>query len=299
MKRITPARLLTTGLLAVAALGLTACGTESPEPASGDATAPFFDLLPEDVQSDGKILVATNATYPPIEYYDTDNETIIGLDPDLGAALGEQLGIEFEFVNVTEFDQILPGLAAGRYDIGMAFFSDLKDRYDKTHFVDYFQDAAVAVVAAGNPEGVGGLDDLCGHTVVVQQGSFAEVNTADDAQAACAAAGEDAVDIVELPAATDKQTQLLSGRADVAITSVTNASFLIAEAPDDFEIAGDPVSVPGSLVGVAVPAEDTVLRDAIQAAMQALIDSGEYLDILTKYDLQNGAVDEAVVNGDE
>ncbi|MGL4174928.1 MAG: ABC transporter substrate-binding protein, partial [Dermatophilaceae bacterium] len=296
----SPKRLVLVG--AVLGLGLTAgCVTSSSSPGASappSSSASATIALPADIVSAGKLVVATNATYPPIEYFDTDNKTIIGFDPDLGAALGRQLGIEVEFVNVTEFDAIIPGLGSGRYDIAMAFLSDLEERRDKVTFVDYFVDGATLVVKAGNPAGVRSFDDLCGRTVVVQKGSFGEVNTAEEANRKCAAAGGDPVEIVQLPAATDKQTQVRSGRADVAITNVSNASFLVKEAPDQFEIVGEPIQPEGSLIGIAVPASERQLAEALRAALQAVIDSGEYEQLLERYGLTRGAVEKAQINGE-
>ncbi|GII92942.1 ABC transporter substrate-binding protein [Sinosporangium siamense] len=281
------------------ALAIAGCGTQDQaKPAKADAKAPYFHLLPEKIAKAGSVVVATNATYPPIEYMSEDNKTIIGFDPDLGAALGKQLGVEMKFVNVTEFDAIIPGLVAGRYDIAMAFISDLKERYDKVHFIDYFEDRAVLMVSAKNPAGIASFSDLCGRTVVVQKGAVTESRTAEAPNAECAAAGKAPVNIVQLPAATDKQTQLKSGRADAAITNVPNASYLVKNAPADFKIVGEPIEAPGSHIGIAVPAQDTKLRDAIKAALQSLIDSGEYKTLLERYDLEDGAVPAAVINGD-
>ncbi|MEL5953569.1 ABC transporter substrate-binding protein [Streptomyces sp. CLV115] len=293
-------RRLGAAALAVSATGaLVGCGTAAgPSKAAGDASAPLHHLLPGSVARAGRLVVATNATYPPIEYFAKDNRTIIGFDPDLGAALGRKLGIEFKFVNVTKFDAVIPGLVADRYDIAMTYMSDFKDRYDKVHFVNYYEDKTVLVTTAANPAGVDSFDDLCGRTVAVQTGSFAEINTAEAQSKACVARGDAVVGIVQLPAATDKQTQLQSGRADAAITALPNASHLVAQNPDKFTIVGKPITAEGAYVGIAVPAAEVQLRDALQAAMQALLDSGEYRKLVERYGLEAGAVKKALINRD-
>lgn len=282
------------------AIALTGCSSSprTEQKAGSNPSAPYYSMLPERVQQAGKLVVATNATFPPIEYFADDNETIIGLDPDLGAALAQQLGVQFDFVNVTKFDAIIPGLVAHRYDIAMTYMSDLKDRYDRVHFVDYFEDQTVLVAKAGNPAGVNTLADLCGKSVVVQKGSFNEINTAEKPSRECVSRGEEPINIVQLPSASDKQTQLESGRADVAITGLPNASFLIMNQPGKFEIVSEPITTDGSHIGVTLPAGETKLRDAIQAAFQAIMDNGEYAKIVAKYGLEAGMVDRAVVNRD-
>ena len=69
-------------------------------------------MLPADIKESGTVRVASGVSFPPMEYFDTDNKTVLGFDADLGKALGEVLGVEFEFQN-TNFDGIIGGLAAG------------------------------------------------------------------------------------------------------------------------------------------------------------------------------------------
>ncbi len=280
----------------MAGLVLTACAVaKTPEP---QAENPADGTLPERIVDAGEIVAATNATYPPIEYFDTDNKTIIGFDPDLGAAIGKELGVPVRFINVTDLESIIPGLASGRYDIAMSFNSDIKERYNQVNFVDYFSDGALLVVKKGNPEGIKSFADLCGKTVVVQKGSLSEVTPAEMQDAECKKASKPGLDIVQLPQATDKQLQVQSGRAAAAITNVSNATFQVAAAPDRFEIVGEPVTPPGSLIGIGIPARETQLRDAIQAALKKVIASGEYDRLIEKYGLQSGALKTAQINGD-
>ena len=84
-------------------------------------------LVPSDVASDGKIVVGSDASYAPNEFVDTDGTTIIGMDVDLGKAIGQKLGLEVEFQN-SAFDGILPGIAAKKYELGMSSFTDNAER---------------------------------------------------------------------------------------------------------------------------------------------------------------------------
>lgn len=114
-------------LAAIAAVALVAagCGSSSDDTKTTSGSAPatgggkLSNLVPESVKKEGKIVVATDASYPPFELYGPDNKTIVGLDPDLGKELGKVLGVEFEF-KATGFDSIIPGLAAGRFGLGMS-----------------------------------------------------------------------------------------------------------------------------------------------------------------------------------
>ena len=63
------------------------------------------------------LVMATNATFPPYEYVEGDE--IVGIDPEIAAAIADELGMELQIEDV-EFDSIVAGVASGKYDMGMA-----------------------------------------------------------------------------------------------------------------------------------------------------------------------------------
>ena len=110
-------------------------------------------MLPADIQEAGVVRVASGVSFPPMEFFDTDNETVLGFDADLGKALGEVLGVEFEFQN-TNFDGIIGGLEAGRYDLALTSMIDKKERQASVDFVDYLNSGLAFMTLKGNPEGL-------------------------------------------------------------------------------------------------------------------------------------------------
>ena len=91
-------------------------------------------------------------SYAPVEYIDA-NGKIIGIDPDLGTALGQKLGMKFIFHNAT-FDGLIPAVKSKRYDIVMSAMSDTKERQASLDFVDYFNAGTSILVQKGNPDGI-------------------------------------------------------------------------------------------------------------------------------------------------
>ena len=171
---------LAVAALATAALAAAGCGgdgDDAPDSATPAASAGAIAAeLPEDIKSKGTLTVAADATYPPNEFLAEDGKTIVGVSPDLGDALAKVLGVEVEWVNAP-FDGILPGLAAGKYDIGFSSFTDTKEREQTVDFVTYYSaGTSFFVLADGGPQ-INGLKDLCGHTIAVQKGTV----QADDA----------------------------------------------------------------------------------------------------------------------
>jgi polar amino acid transport system substrate-binding protein len=178
-------RLRRSGRLTLVALAATtllaaACGSKSTPSASGGspsgngacASAPSNSYgatcdatlaaeVPSTLRSNGSISVASDATYPPMESITPGTTTIVGADPDLGAALATTLGIPFQFQNVT-FGKILLGLQGGQYDLGMSSFTDEKSREQTVDFVDYMKAGTSFVLPADSTANLTSLDRSAG-----------------------------------------------------------------------------------------------------------------------------------------
>ena len=187
------------------ALSLSACTNASqaaPEPAGSGASAgantgaeavalneTARDLLPEEIRAAGTLRVASDPTYAPFEYYDTDNTTMIGYDVDFSDAVGAALGLEVEHVPAT-FDTILPGLASGKYDMAMSTFSITPEREKIVDFVDYLNGGSGVAVVPGNPQQIS-MDPLsmCGKKIAGQKGSIQSMEYLPTFSKECTAAG--------------------------------------------------------------------------------------------------------------
>src|SRR3990172_5214414 len=134
----------------------------SPTPAAIDISG-----VPE--LADGKLLIGSDIAYAPLEFYQTGTETPDGLDVDLAKAIAEALGVEGEFLN-TGFDGAIAALNTDEFDAVMSAMTIDADRSKLVDFVPYLNVGVGIVVPAGNPNSIGGLDDLCGLTVAVQLG---------------------------------------------------------------------------------------------------------------------------------
>lgn len=150
MRKLT-ARL---GVPAFSVLVLAACGSSSSTTTTTTATTPSSAnaAIAAEIKSTGTLTVAADATYAPNEFIASDGHTVIGMDADLMHALGAVMGLKVNIVNAT-FDTIIPGLAAGKYDMGASSFTDTKEREKTVDFVDYFTaGTSFYAKAASNPE---------------------------------------------------------------------------------------------------------------------------------------------------
>ena len=298
------------GAIAVAgALILTGCGdqTDKGGDSSGSSTssAPLAAKLPADVRKVGVIKVGSDIAYPPVEYMESGKA--VGIDPDIAAALGKQLGVRFDFQN-GKFAQLIVGLQANRFNVIMSAMNDTKDRQNGVDsdtgkkvgngidFVDYFTAGTSILVQKGNPKGIKSLDDLCGKTVALQQGTTSE-GIAKAQNKKCTKDGKKAITLQTFDTDPEALLRLKQGASAADLNDFPVAAYnaKTSGGGKDFEVSGDQIEA--GPYGIGVSKENTQLRDALQAAVAAIIKSGEYQKILEKWNVTDGAVTEAKVNG--
>lgn len=304
--RRLPARLVV-ALAAVLALvcALTSCNgrTDGSRADSADGApdrsvrTPFdqtlYDRLPASVRNQGRIEVATDAGYPPAAFFDRDGRTIIGFEPDLAAALGRVLGVELGFVRM-DFREALPALEGAEVDIVLAAMTDTPERRQRFDFVDYFSTGTSILVQRGNPLGILDLEDLCGQVVAAEEGTI-QIDLLHRVQKSC---GERRI-VIRLLADNDGALlELRTGRAAAVLNDYPSAARLITDERTraDFQLAS-PVQYEPGFYGIAVRKDQPRLRDALREALDRLVRSGEYLQVLEKWGVSGGAVDQARVNG--
>jgi polar amino acid transport system substrate-binding protein len=250
-------------------------------------------LLPAAIKSAGVLNIATDASYAPNEYFDTDGKTIIGLDVDLGNAIAAKLGLKANFSNVT-FSAIIPALAAAKYDLSLSSFTDTKEREATVDFVDYFNAGESLMVLAGNPKGVTGPDlSLCGLTIAVEKGTTEE-SEIPALSKKCTDAGKKAITGLSSDDQNGANLALTSGRADVGSADSPVAAYAVKQLAGKIQLAGQIYET--APYGIAIPKKPG-LAPAIKAAVASMIADGSYKTILDKYGDTAGAVTAPVING--
>ncbi|MET7612640.1 ABC transporter substrate-binding protein [Streptomyces seoulensis] len=300
-------RIAAAGAIAVAGtLLLTGCGdqTKGKDSGSASSTAPLADLLPSDLRSKGEIKVGSDIHYAPVEFKDSSGK-VVGIDPDLATALGDQLGVKFSFEDGT-FDGLLTGLRSGRFNMAMSAMTDNKNRQEGVDpdtgkkvgegvdFVDYLTAGVSIYTRKGETKGITDWSDLCGKKLAVQRGTVSE-DLAKQETKKCPAGKK--ISIEPFDDDQQSQTRLRSGGVDAASSDFPVAAYAVKTSGGgkDFEVVGDQVEA--APYGIAVAKKDTQLRDALKAALNAIIKNGEYAKILQKWGAQDGAVKEAAING--
>ena len=265
-----------------------AASSALPVPAKDDALAA---QVPQAVSADGKIVFGTDASYPPNEFTAEDGTTIIGMDVDLGTAVGQKLGLTAEFQN-SAFPGIIPGIEGGRYELGMSSFSVNPERVQTVDMVSYFVAGTSVGVKAGNPDNVN-ADDLCGKAVGVQAGTV-QVDDIAARNQKCTEEGKPAIQVTELQAQTDVTLALNSNRIVAMLADSPVVDYAVKQSEGGLEAIGAPYDT--APYGIALAKNQAEFAQAVQGAVQALIDDGTYQAILDKYGVAGGAIPTSEIN---
>ena len=159
-------------------------------------------------------------------------------------------------------------------------------------FVSMFKAGSTWVVKEGNPNNVD-TSNLCGLKIAVQTGTTQEEEV-NEAQAQCKADGKDDIEILSTKMQTAVTTNVSTGKADVFYADSPVAGYAISQSEVALEALGEDVGV--TKEAVAVAKGDTETAEAVQAALQKLMDDGTYGKILKHWGVESGAIDKAEIN---
>lgn len=279
-------------LAAAAAFVLTGC-VNNEAPPSGEsnggsvsADEELTSLVPEDIASAGVLKIGVDASYAPNEF-EADDGSVTGWDAELAEAVAAKLGLEVEWEK-NLFDAILPKVAGGTLDLGWSSFTDNAERQAQVDFVDYYSAGLQFAKTAGSED----LTEYCGVTIAIQASTTSEQFLQAESDA-CVAEGKEAVDMLKSDGQDEATNNAVLGRADYMLADSPITQYGVAQSDGALELSGDIFD--SAPYGVVIE-KDGELVEAIQAAMQALIDDGTYLEILEEWGVEAGAVTEATVN---
>lgn len=278
----------------VATSAATSAATSGPTTPEGtETTGGEIDISGVAELEDGVLNVGSDIAYAPIEFFDESN-TPVGLDIDLAEAMGAKLGVEVEFNNEA-FASLLPSLAAERYDVIWSAMTASEERKLEVNFVEYFTAGSGIIVPAGNPDGITTIEDLCGKTVAVQDGTVQVEYLEGDGQGgggqsqACVDAGGEEITVLKFPSDPEAVQAVLAGQADVEMADYPVAAYSVSQNEGEIEIITGYQFDAGNY-GVAIRKDSTPLQEALQAALDAIIEDGTYASILAEWSQEAGAL---------
>ena len=132
----------------------------------------------EAIKARGKLIVTTEATYPPFEFQDENGE-IIGLDAKLAQALADELGVELEIQNI-DFNSVVTEVQAGNADMAIAGLSPTPERKESVEMSDlYYGGGQCMVVLEENLDKYATKESLAGQTLATQKGAIQQTLMAE------------------------------------------------------------------------------------------------------------------------
>jgi polar amino acid transport system substrate-binding protein len=257
--------------------------------AAGGPNAAAVALLPAAVRDSGTLVVGTNLTYAPDEFKDPQGAPT-GWGVDLVQAIAQRLGLTADLRDA-QFDNIIPGVKGGKYNVGWASFTDTVERQQSVDFVDYYNAGIQWASQAGKTVVP---DDACGLTIAVGTGTYQETDELPAKSKACVDAGKEPLNLLKLDTQGDITNAVVLGRADAMSADSPVTQYAVSQTGGKLQLAGEIFDA--APFGVAL-SKDGGMTPAVQAALQSMIDDGTYAAILKKWGVEAGAVTTAAING--
>ena len=243
-------------------------GAASSSEAAGEESAQPADTG----DGDNTLVMATNAFFEPYEYYEGDD--IVGIDAEVGKAIADKLGMDFEISDV-DFDAIIPNVQSGKASMGMAGMTVTEDRQKNVNFTRSY---ATAVQVGIVPEGsdIAAIDDMAGKKIGVQQGTTGDIY--------CSAPVEEdgfgEENVTRYNKGTDAVMALLSGKVDCVVIDNEPAKAFVA-ANEGLKILDTAYAEEEYAICIAKDNEE--LLEKVDTALGELIDDGTVQKIVDKY----------------
>lgn len=291
--------------LAAVALVLSACGSDSSDNSSAGGTSgeplptvsaddALAAMVPEAIAADGVITVGSDTTYPPAEFIDEDGTTIIGFDVDLFTLVAQKLGLRAEF-ETAGFDSLIAGVSSGKYEAGVSSFTINSDRAAEVDMISYFNAGTQWSTKKGNPQGVD-LDSACGLKIAVQKATV-QVDDLTARSEECTAAGEDPITIDQYDGQDEATAAIVSGKDDAGLADLPVMVYAVQQTDGQLELLGAPYGA--APYGYTIKQDQAQFGEALVGALQALIEDGTYEQVLAKWGVEAGAIDDPAVTSTE
>ena len=220
------------------------------------------------------LTMATNASFPPYEFY--DGEIIVGIDAEIAAAICAKLGYELK-IDDMEFDSIIAAIQSGKADFGMAGMTVTEERAQLVNFsTSYATGIQAIIVKEGSP--ITQADDLfaegANYTIGVQ------LSTTGDLYATWDIEDEGLGTISRYPNGNDAVMALVGGKVDCVIIDNEPAKAYVA-ANQGLAVLETEYAVEDYAACIAKDNEELLTK--FNAALEELIADGTVKAIIDKY----------------
>ena len=274
-------KVLAITMAALMAASLTACGgsakeTTAEEKAEDTTAAESKDETSAEAAetgaakeaAGGRLIMATNAEFPPYEYHDGD--AVVGIDAEIAKAIADELGMELEIEDIA-FDSIIPEIVSGKADMGLAGMTVTEDRMQSVDFSNTYAKASQKIIVTEDSE-IASPDDLKGVIVGVQLGTTGDIYVSD--------LEADGTTVERYSKGFEAVQALSQGKIDAVVIDGEPAKTFVAET-EGLKILDE--SFTDEEYAIAVKKGNTELLEKINGALKTLKDNGTLDEIVAKY----------------
>ncbi|MDO4438849.1 MAG: basic amino acid ABC transporter substrate-binding protein [Eubacteriales bacterium] len=249
---------------------LSACGSKKEETSAADVSVESASAAETKAESGEKqvLTMATNAEFEPWEFHDGDD--IIGIDAEVAAAIADKLGMELKIEDMA-FDAVIPSIASGKCDIGMAAISVTEERKLSVDFSDSYADSALQILVKKDNTEITGVDTLEGKKIGAQNGTTGDLKASE-------LVGDDNVE--RFPSYFEAVQSLKQGKIDAIIIDKAPAKAFLAQ-NDDIMQAGEDLDL--EEYAIAIKKGNTELQEKLNKAIEELKADGTFDKIVDKY----------------
>jgi lysine-arginine-ornithine-binding protein len=225
-----------------------------------------------------KVRVGTEGAYPPFNYIDPDGK-LQGFDVEIAKALCAAAKYDCEFV-VQDWDGMIPGLLAKKFDAIIASMSITEERKQKVDFTNKYYNTPAKFIAKAGAKYEITKAGLKGKSVGVQRATIHENFLRDNFG--------DAITIKSYATQDEANADLAAGRVDLVLADsvALDEGFLKTDAGKGFAFIGPDFNDPkwfGSGAGIAVRKGEPDLLNGLNAALKQILADGTYKKINDKY----------------
>ncbi|MDO4326197.1 MAG: basic amino acid ABC transporter substrate-binding protein [bacterium] len=216
----------------------------------------------------GVLTMATNAEFDPWEYHEGDK--IVGIDAEVAEEIAKKLGMELKIEDMS-FDAVIPSVATGKADIGMAAISVNEERKASVDFTNTYADSALVILVQASNEEIASSEDLAGKKVGVQLGTTGDVTATD-------IVGEESME--RYPSYFEAVQSLKQGKIDAIVIDKAPAKVFLSQ-NEDIKQVGEEMS--SEQYAIAVAKGNTELVEKLNKAIEELQADGTFDAIINKY----------------
>jgi polar amino acid transport system substrate-binding protein len=230
------------------------------------------------IRSNNKVIVGTEAAFPPFEFI--ENGKIVGYGKDLLTYIIDDMGVELEQLDLP-WQGILPGLLAKKFDFVATTVSVRPERVVKYAFTVPISEGTTWTMKRAGDDSIQSTDDISGKVVGTQLAS-AGVPASEEFEAALKAKGLPGFAEMKLYTSyPESYLALANGEIDVVVQSLPNLAVVVKKQQGVFELVG--AVGEKSYMGWVTRPEDTDLRDYLSSQLLEMRDNGHMYKLQDKW----------------